>query len=197
MRKIILGIRYLYHKIFSGFYHFGWKVAIGKGVTFLNPQYISIGKYANIDSFSNLGVINKKYIYKFKNNKPSIIIEEKVGIGQGTLIYAIRSVHIKKYAMLGPYCLICDYDHDYKNIRLPISHQPFTNINPVVIEKGVWIGAHVTICSGVKIGKNSVVGGGSVVVKNIPPYSLAVGIPARVIKKYNLKSKTWEHITYQ
>lgn len=54
---------------------------------------------------------------------------------------------------------------------------------PIVIEDDVWIAARVNVMAGVTIGKGSVIGAGSVVTKDIPPYSIAVGTPAKVIKK--------------
>ena len=65
---------------------------------------------------------------------------------------------------------------------------------PVVIESGCWIAEKVCIMPGVKIGKYSVIGAASVVTKDIPAYSIAVGNPARVIKKYNLNNHLWESL---
>jgi maltose O-acetyltransferase len=65
----------------------------------------------------------------------------------------------------------------------------------VIIENGVWIGANSTILPGVKIGKKAVIGAGSVVTKNIPPYCIAVGNPCRVVKKWNSKTQIFDKIT--
>jgi maltose O-acetyltransferase len=64
----------------------------------------------------------------------------------------------------------------------------------VIIEDGVWIGANSTILPGVKIGTKAVIGAGSVVTKDIPPYSIAVGNPCKVIKKWNLDNKFFERV---
>jgi len=61
----------------------------------------------------------------------------------------------------------------------------------IIIEDECWIGANAVITAGVTIGKHSVIAAGSVVTKNIPPYSVAVGNPARVIKQYNFETKQW------
>ena len=60
--------------------------------------------------------------------------------------------------------------------------QGFSDLAPVIIEDDVWIGARAIILPGVIIGKGSVIGAGAVVAKSIPPYSVAVGNPARVVK---------------
>jgi lipopolysaccharide O-acetyltransferase len=63
---------------------------------------------------------------------------------------------------------------------------------PVLIEENVWIGENVCVMPGVTIGFGTIIGAGSVVTKSIPAYSIAVGNPAKVIKKYNLLNKIWE-----
>jgi len=62
----------------------------------------------------------------------------------------------------------------------------------IVIKDSVWIGANCVVTAGVTIGKHAIIGAGSVVTKNIPDYSVAVGNPARVIKKYNFTTNSWE-----
>jgi len=64
--------------------------------------------------------------------------------------------------------------------------------NDIVIEEGAWIGTNSTILGGVRIGKHSVIGAGSMVNRDIPPYSLAVGIPCRVIKRWDLATGCWK-----
>ena len=95
---------------------------------------------------------------------------------------------------MGPYCFVGDYDHEYEDIKTPIWQQPLRNIKPVLIKQAAWIGTKSTICAGVTIGKGCVIGANSVVTKDVPDYSLAVGVPAKVIKKYNPKTKTWQKV---
>jgi len=64
----------------------------------------------------------------------------------------------------------------------------------VVIGENVWLGSNVAVLLGVKIGNNSVIGAGSIVVDDIPPYSVAVGNPAKVIKRYNFDTKLWDRV---
>lgn len=63
---------------------------------------------------------------------------------------------------------------------------------PVVINDNVWLGEFVSVLPGVTIGKGTIVGANSVVSKSLPPYVIAVGSPAKAIKKYNFKSQRWE-----
>ena len=64
----------------------------------------------------------------------------------------------------------------------------------VILEDNVWIGDNVTVLPGVTIGKGSIIGSNAVVSKSIPPYSIAVGIPARVIKQWNPENQRWEFV---
>lgn len=64
----------------------------------------------------------------------------------------------------------------------------------VVIEDGAWIGNNVIILPGAHIGKKSIIGAGSIVTSHIEEYSIAVGNPARIVKKYNFESKTWQRV---
>lgn len=68
------------------------------------------------------------------------------------------------------------------------------SLKPVIIGDGCWIAEKVCIMPGVEIGEYSVVGAASVVTKTIPPYSIAVGNPAKVIKKYNLEKHNWDNV---
>jgi acetyltransferase-like isoleucine patch superfamily enzyme len=68
------------------------------------------------------------------------------------------------------------------------------DIREVVIEENVYIGSNSVILPGVTIGKNSVIGAGSVDTKDIPPFSLAVGNPARVVKQYVSETGRWERV---
>lgn len=194
MEKSISIIRYIRHFLFSRFYHLGWHVVFRRNVQINGSRNIYIGNNVVLDFDCVLNVLNHHGKHQYGYKKPIIRIDDNVGLTKGTFISAVLSVHIKKDVMIGPYCFIGDYDHDYKDITKPISGQPLKNIKPVVIEEGSWIGAHVTIASGVNIGKNSVIGANSVVTKDIPEYSVAVGIPAKVVKKYDKKHKIWKRI---
>ena len=64
----------------------------------------------------------------------------------------------------------------------------------VIIKDNVWLGEHVSVLPGVTIGENSIIGANSVVTKSIPANSIAVGIPAKVIKQFNFETKRWEKV---
>ena len=84
-------------------------------------------------------------------------------------------------------------NHGYKDINTPISKQP-TSTSKITVEDDCWIGANVVITAGVTIGKHCVIAAGAIVTKNIPPFSIAAGNPAKVIKQYNFETKEWAKI---
>ena len=92
------------------------------------------------------------------------------------------SITIGNNVLIGPGTLIHSGNHNYKNKKIPIRHQGF-QFASIVIKDDVWIAANCTILAGVTIGKGAVVAAGSVVTKNIEPYTVVGGIPAKVISK--------------
>ena len=89
---------------------------------------------------------------------------------------------IGRYSAIGPHSAIMTYKHLFDDVSIPIKFQDL-ELKKVKIGEGVWLGAHVVVMPGVTIGDNSVVGAGAVVTKDIPSYSIAAGVPAKVIKK--------------
>ena len=81
--------------------------------------------------------------------------------------------------MLAQHVVMSGLNHQFEDINLPISQQPCTTAE-IIIEDEAWIGANVVITSGTKIGKHAVVAAGSVVTKDVPPYSVVGGNPSFV-----------------
>jgi acetyltransferase-like isoleucine patch superfamily enzyme len=95
----------------------------------------------------------------------------------GGSITAYESVSIGRHCHLGHYVLILDNsEHD------PAEHATAPKSKPVVIEDHVWIGSRVVILPGVRVGHHSTIGAGSVVTKSVPPGSVVVGNPARIVR---------------
>jgi len=84
-------------------------------------------------------------------------------------------------------------NHTYEDINKPIHDQKVTT-RPIIIEDDSWIAANSVIVAGVTIGKHSVVAAGSVVTRDVPPYSIAAGNPAKIIKQYNPTTGKWEKV---
>jgi acetyltransferase-like isoleucine patch superfamily enzyme len=103
-------------------------------------------------------------------------------INSFAVLYGHGGLEIGNGVRISAHVVIVPMNHIYKNREIPIYMQGETK-KGIKIEDDVWIGAGAKILDGVKIGKGSIIGAGAVVTKDIPPYSVAVGIPAKVIKK--------------
>ncbi len=122
-----------------------------------------------------------------------MIIDENAYIGPYVVITGTGDVTIGKNCLIAPHCGIFANNHIFTDPTRPIEQQGVTR-KGIVIEDDCWLGHNVTVLDGVIIGKGSVIGAGSVVNKNIPPFSIAVGTPARIIgnrldKKANFSSQ--------
>lgn len=90
---------------------------------------------------------------------------------------------------------ISDNIHKYEDIDMPIKDQGIIHKKDVVIGDGTWIGENACII-GASLGRNVIVGANSVVTKDVPDYCVVVGIPARIIKRYNGNTKQWEKVKF-
>ena len=84
--------------------------------------------------------------------------------------------------MMGPRCVLIASSHRFDSREVPMNQQGFAPDRRIVIEDDVWLGANVTVLPGRTIGRGSVVGAGSVVRADIPPWSIAAGNPAVVLR---------------
>jgi acetyltransferase-like isoleucine patch superfamily enzyme len=121
----------------------------------------------------------------------NIIIHRKTRIQPYVCLWASpkSKIIIGEYTGLGPSTMLFSSNHKYEFGKIYVN-QPWVEEN-IIIGKNVWVGAGCIITAGVHIGDGAVVGAGSVVNQSIPPYSLAVGVPAKVVKSSN------ESVTYE
>jgi acetyltransferase-like isoleucine patch superfamily enzyme len=107
-------------------------------------------------------------------------------VGRGSKDQPEGSVRIGNHVRIASHAIIIAANHRFEDTERPIRLQGM-DYKTITIEDDVWIGGRVNITAGVTIGKGSVIGGGSVVTRDIPPYSVAVGAPAKVIRQRNAK----------
>lgn len=136
------------------------------------PQsYISIGEYTWLYSYCRL-----------ETHNGWIKIGRWCSVNRFSILAGHGGLEIGDYVRIGPNVIIFASNHIYSDPTMFIAEQGLS-CKGIRIENGVWIGAGAIILDGVTIGRGSVVGAGAVVSKDIPPYSVAVGVPARVVKK--------------
>jgi acetyltransferase-like isoleucine patch superfamily enzyme len=116
--------------------------------------------------------------------------DARIRIGEGTflnlgvMVAAQELVEIGSHCMFANGCFITDSNHRYDDPDQPITWQGFTSKGPTRVGDNVWCGAHVVITSGVTVGERCVIGANSVVTTDLPPYSIAAGAPARVLRRW-------------
>jgi acetyltransferase-like isoleucine patch superfamily enzyme len=158
---------------YPGRIHLGDGVGIGRNATLranteANPG-ISLGKGVNIN---DAVVINA--------NRGSVSLGERSWLGPFCLVYGNGGVTIGCNVLVAGHTTINTVSHAAERCDIPINDQPVLT-DPVVIEDDVWIGLNAVILQGVTLGRGAIIGAGAVVTKSIPPWSIAVGVPARVV----------------
>ena len=109
-----------------------------------------------------------------------VTLEDYSGIGINAKIYG--TCHIGRYVMMGTDVTIITRNHRFDRTDIPMMEQGFEEERPVYIGNDVWIGDRVLILPGVHIGDGSIIAAGAVVTKDVPPYSIVAGVPARKIR---------------
>ena len=138
------------------------KIRMGKGVRFAPNVSIANGERIEIGAYAHIG--------------------ERCHLWAGDSTGRIR---IGEYALFGPEVFLTASNYDFR-AGAPVMHQPHLE-QDIVIGRDVWLGARVMVVAGVTVGDGCIVGAGSVVTRSLPPYSLAVGVPARVVGQREAK----------
>lgn len=158
---------------------------------YIGEYYCIEGKKLKIESNCTIADGAWIKVSQATGNNAELIIEEGCNIGRFNEIYATKSIVIERKVLTAERVYISDNLHGYHDVNIPIIDQPLVQNKSVRIGEGSWIGVGVAIL-GASIGKHCVIGANAVVTHDIPDFSVAVGIPAKVIKRYNLLSGDWE-----
>jgi lipopolysaccharide O-acetyltransferase len=152
---------------------------------------VSIGSNYNIWIHSNDGIEQKSNDVKYDGR---LYIGDNVRIGEFVKVDCYSKITIEKDCLLASHITIMDSQHGMNPETKRSYVFQSSKAAPIVIHEGVWIGENVHILSGSNIGKKSIIGAGAVVKGTIPPYTIAAGVPAKVIKKWNFDEKVWERV---
>ncbi|MCB8979359.1 MAG: hypothetical protein H6657_18255 [Ardenticatenaceae bacterium] len=131
-------------------------------------------------------ILSQRTMLTCKNGR--IQIGNFVGIGANSCIYAVAAncVEVGDHVAIGPYAYIGGTAYNMDRTDIPIALQGLNPKGGVCIKDNVWLGARVTILDGVTIGRDAVVASGAVVAKDVPPFAVVGGVPARIIRMRNL-----------
>ena len=200
LRLFVFAIRGFYQRLF--FKKSSGLVLVGKHASIRYAHYLRAGKDliiedgAEINCLSKEGIVlgNRVTIGKNAIIRPSniyggaigegLIVGDNSNIGPGAYIGFSGLVTIGKNVMMSPGVSIYAENHNFSDTNIPMKDQGVT-VSFVTIEDDCWIASNSIILAGVTIGKGSVVAAGSVVTKNVPPYSVVAGAPATIIKSRN------------
>lgn len=161
-----------------------------ENVQIKGAQYIVCGCKSVIGSGSKLLCWDAYNGMKF-DCSPEIRIGKNFHATRDLCIQCARRVIIGDDVLIASGVTIIDYNHGMDPCKVSYLFNPLQISNGIIIGDGVWIGQNAIILPGVSIGDKSIIGAGSVVTHDVPSYCVAVGNPARIIKKYSNTEKKW------
>ena len=177
------------HRRARAFRSFGDGTAICFPVTALyGERYIRLGAQTIIGPHATLsaGVSPAHDL----GDIDAISIGDRCLIGRGSGIVAHESIEIGDDVFTGHHVYVTDANHGYEDVSVPVGRQ-FAAPKPVRIGAGSWLGHGAIVLPGANIGRHVVVGAGSVVTGEIPDFSVAVGVPATVVRRYDPTARVW------
>lgn len=181
--------------------HQGKGAVWSRNVTLRHPHKISIGKRCVIEEYCSISaqgddqsgitladevLLGRGTVLGTRNG--TIEIGEYSNIGANCRLGTTSRIRFGKHVLLAANCYIGGAQHRFDRLDVPIMRQGYESKGGVVIEDDCWLGAGVIVRDGVTIGTGSVIGAAAVVTRDVPPYSIAMGIPARVVGSRNGKS---------
>ncbi len=172
----------------------GRNVTFGANVVLRHPHKIRIGDDVVIDDAccldakgtGNRGIdigsgvfIGRGTILSCKNG--DIVVDDHANIGFNCEIFSGSRVRLGKHTLVAAYTYLVGGDHTHDRTDVPVLYQDRV-ARGIEVDDNVWLGAHVVIADGVTVGRDAIVGAGAVVRDRIPPFAIAAGVPAQVIR---------------
>lgn len=146
---------------------------------------ISLGDNVFIASGSVLAAVSLG-----ENTAPRLSIGNRCTLGRNNHIYSTGDIYLEEGVLTAANVYISDNQHQYANTAKFILDQPVQQLKQVCIGEGSWLGQNVCVI-GASVGKGCVIGANSVVLSDVPDYCVAVGSPARVIRRFDHESGSW------
>lgn len=164
--------------------------AFGKRVRIVWP----LGLYGvkNMRLGDDVTIAFRAYISALRefDEEPFLTIGRGTRIGELSHIICSHSVTIGSDVLFANRLFISDCSHNYSDIHVPVLHQGLDRLAPVAIGDGTWVGENVCIIAA-NIGRHCIIGANSVVVQDVPDYSVAAGAPARIVRRYCPDRAQW------
>ena len=172
----------------------GRNVTFGANVVLRHPKKIHIGDNVVVDdnccldakgtdnegiSLGNGVFLGRNTILSCKNG--DIVIEDEANLGFNIEVFSASRVRIGKKVLVAAYTYLVGGDHLYDRVDIPVLDQGRT-ARGIDVGDNVWLGAHVVVTDGSRVGRDAIVGAGAVVVGEVPEFAIATGIPAKVVR---------------
>jgi acetyltransferase-like isoleucine patch superfamily enzyme len=184
--------------------HTGKNVYFGRGVVLRHPSKISVGDDTVIDDLcvldakgeSNKGILIGRGVFLGRNTilnckNGDIVLKDEVNIGFNAHIFSASEVVVEEKNLIAAYAYLVGGTHHFEDPLKPVLDQGRSS-KGISVGPGGWIGAHVTVFDGVRIGKHAVIAAGSMVHRNIPDYAVAGGNPVTIINRRKPEKKQEE-----
>jgi acetyltransferase-like isoleucine patch superfamily enzyme len=165
--------------------HVGPSSHIDESVQVLGWKQVRIGHHSVISEGTWLNVNDRDV------DAPVIVIGNNCFIGRRNFFSSGAAIKIGDYCFTGVNCNFLGADHQHTSPFMPYIVSGTTNNASIELGPNCWLGAAVTVLKGVRIGYGSIIGAGSVVTRDVPPFSMLVGNPGRVIRRYDVERKEW------
>lgn len=182
-----------------GYILFGVRTRIKLNALVIGERYIHMGKHCRFGSYLWLAAMVDGE--QGRQGTQGIFFGDRVEMNDFIHIGCVNRIEIGNDVLMGSKIYITDHNHgEYKGPSPSSPDEPpadrhLTTGQAIKIGDRVWIGEFVTILPGITIGEGSIIGTHSTVTHDIPPNSIAVGSPARVIKQWNAHTQTWDNVT--
>jgi lipopolysaccharide O-acetyltransferase len=172
------------------------KVSIGSRPYIRGLAYISLGENFSAGEGLWMEAVTR---YRDERFTPRLVIGQHVSISHWCHIACTNSVIIGDHVLIGSKVFITDHNHGIfgshaSSPRIPPLERPLERDRMVNIGANVWLGDGVIVCPGVTIGEGSIAGANAVVTKDVPPFTLVAGVPARPIRRYDAVEESWIRI---
>jgi acetyltransferase-like isoleucine patch superfamily enzyme len=166
--------------------------AVGRGtyidqtVQFIGMRHIRIGSNCQIGEGTWLNVNHQP-----SNGRPAIEIGNHCLIGRRNFVSPGVAITLGDFLLTGSDCAFVDADHVIDDPRRPYVSMGATGGGSLVVEPNCWFGLRATVLGAVRIGRGSVIGANATIISDVPPFSVVVGSPARVVKRFCFARNAW------
>lgn len=151
----------------------------------LGWRQVSIGHHTVVGAESWINVNDRR------SDRPVVIIGDNCFLGRRNFINAGEFVRLGDYCLTGPDCHFLGADHDFSSPFVPYATSGTITDGIIEVGANCWFGSSVIVLKNVRIGFGSVLGAGAVITRDVPPLSVVVGSPARIVQRFDVRDGAW------